>query len=187
MAATTPASVTYSPLTETVALATGQVNPTVASPINFTVTFNQAPNSFTASNVNLSGTAVGLATSATVTAVSGSTTAYTVAVSGMIGNGTVVVTVPAGVVTDADGVSNTASTGTGNSVTYITRPSIQFSPTSGSTVNTSTIDFYVHFSDAVTDFNSSSDVILSGTAGAPRPSSPPAARAGQRTKWPSAA
>ena len=92
--------------TVTVEQAVGQ---TGTSPINFTVTFNEATTDFATGD----GTAG--ATSATVT---GGPTVFNVAVSGMTANGTVIVSVAAGVATDAAGNANTASTSVDNLVVF---------------------------------------------------------------------
>lgn len=101
------------PPTVTINQAAGQADPTGASPINFTVVFNETVTGFATGDVTLSGTAG--ATTATVT---GSGTTYNVAVSGMTANGTVIATIAAGVATDAGGNPNTASTSTDNTVQY---------------------------------------------------------------------
>ena len=69
-----------------------QADPTTASPINFTVVFTEPVTGFTGADVTLTGTAA--ATTATVT---GSGASYNVAVSGMVGDGTVIATIGAGV------------------------------------------------------------------------------------------
>ncbi|HEX2766115.1 MAG TPA: Ig-like domain-containing protein, partial [Candidatus Limnocylindria bacterium] len=103
--------------TVTINQASGQADPTNASPINFTVVFSEPVSGFTASDVTLSGTAG--ATTATVT---GGSTTYNVAVSGMTGDGTVIATVGANGASDAAGNLNLASTSTDNTVTYDTTP-----------------------------------------------------------------
>ena len=95
--------------TVTIVQAAGQADPTTASPINFTATFNEAVNGFTTGDVTLGGTAG--ATTATVT---GSGTTYTVAISGMTTSGTVIASIGAGKATDAAGNGNTASSGGDN-------------------------------------------------------------------------
>jgi CSLREA domain-containing protein len=97
----------------TINQASGQTDPTNASPINFTVTFSEAVTGFDSTDVTLSGTAG--ATTATIT---GSGTTYNVAVSGMTQSGTVTTSVRAGGAADAAGNTNTASTSTDNTVTY---------------------------------------------------------------------
>ncbi|WP_374688944.1 ExeM/NucH family extracellular endonuclease [Promineifilum sp.] len=118
----TPASYTWvinttvpdtTPPDVTINQASGQLDPTGVSPINFTVVFSEPVTGFATGDVTLSGTAG--ATTATVT---GSGATYNVAVSGMTANGTVIATIAAGVAQDAAGNLNTASTSTDNTVTY---------------------------------------------------------------------
>lgn len=147
----------------TVNQAAGQSDPTSTAPINFTVVFSNPVGDFAAGDVTIGGTAGGTKT-ATVT---GGPTSYNVAISGMTTTGTVIVSVGAGVATDAAGNSNTASTSTDNTVTWqpgaptvtINQATTQADPTA-----TSPINFTVVFSTAVTGFTGS-DVVISGTAG----------------------
>ena len=81
--------------TESVEQASGQADPTNASPINFTVTFSADVTGFTSGDVTLSGTA-----NASTAVVSGGPAIYNVAVSGMAGDGA--------------GNTSTASTSTDN-------------------------------------------------------------------------
>jgi hypothetical protein len=97
------------PPTVTISQAAGQVDPTNASPINFTAVFSEAVSGFTAADVTISGTAGG---TKTVTVTGGPST-YNVAVGGMT-SGTVIATIAAGVVTDAAGNGNSPSTSTDN-------------------------------------------------------------------------
>jgi CSLREA domain-containing protein/uncharacterized repeat protein (TIGR01451 family) len=102
----------------TINQAGGQADPTSASPIHFTVVFDEPVSGFTGADVTLSGTAG--ATSATVTEIAPNDgTTYDVAVSGMTTSGTVIATIPAGVAQDAAGNGNNANTSTDNSVMYI--------------------------------------------------------------------
>jgi hypothetical protein len=147
----------------TIDQASGQADPTNASPINFTVVFSEAVTGFTGSGVSLSGTA-----GATNKVVTGSGTTYNVAVSGMTSQGTVIATVAAGSAADTAGNTNTASSSTDNTVTYDdVQPSVTINQASGQTdpTNASPINFTVVFSESVTGFGSGS-VTLSGTAGA---------------------
>ena len=146
--------------------ATGQADPTNASPINFTAVFSEAVNGFTSSGVTITGTAPGTKT-ATVT---GTGSTYNVAVTGMTaGMGTVIAIIPANVATGiTSGGGNLASTSTKNTVTFdnvpptvmINQAATQADPTGASPIN-----FTVVFSKPVTGF-SGSGVTLSGTAGA---------------------
>ena len=101
------------PPSVTINQAAAQPDPTAASPINFTVVFNETVTGFVTGDVTLAGTAG--ATTATVT---GSGTTYNVAVSGMTANGTVIATIAAGVAVDAGGNPNAASTSSDNTVTF---------------------------------------------------------------------
>jgi len=99
------------PLTCTIAQAQGQNDPTNTSPVNFTVTFSEPVSGFTADGVAISG--VGGATKT----VTGSDATYNVAVS-LPTAGTIVATVPAGVVQDNSGVWNYEATHTDNCVLF---------------------------------------------------------------------
>jgi hypothetical protein len=100
--------------TVTINQAAGQLDPTGAAPINFTVVFSAAVADFATGDVAISGTAGGTKT-ATVT---GSGTTYNVAVTGMTTAGTVIATIAGGVANDASARPNLASTSTDNSVTW---------------------------------------------------------------------
>jgi hypothetical protein len=149
--------------TVTINQAAGQADPTNASPINFTAIFSENVTDFTSADVTITG----VAGSPTVN-VTGSGTTYNVAVSGMVSGETVVATIAAGVAHDGDGNPNSASTSSDNRVTYdTTAPTVtinQADTQPDPTIN-SPIRFTVIFSEAVTGFTSS-DVTLSGTAGA---------------------
>jgi hypothetical protein len=103
--------------TVTINQASGQADPTDRVPINFAVVFSEPVTGFTSADVTLSGM-VG----ATTALVSGSGTTYNVAVSGITSPGTVTASIPAGVVTDAAGNGNVASTSTDNTVTVSSVP-----------------------------------------------------------------
>ena len=118
----TPASFTWTvdatPPSVTINQASEQADPTSASPIHFTVVFNEFVTGFGDGDVAISGTAD--ATTAVVTEITPNNgTTYDVAVSGMTANGTVIVSVPAGSASDAASNFNTASTSTDNTVTFI--------------------------------------------------------------------
>ena len=156
--------ITGIPLTVTVDQAGGQVDPTNASPINFTVVFSASVSNFVSGDVTLSGSAVGGTTTANVT---GSGTIYNIAVSGMTGDGIVTASLLAGVASDVAGNISLASTSTDNTVTYDTAgPTVTIDQSIGQTdpTNSSTINFTVVFSEVVSNF-ASGDVALSGTAG----------------------
>ena len=90
--------------TVTINQAAGQADPTMNSPINFTVVFSKAVTDFATGDVTLSGTA-----GATTAVVTGSGTTYNVAVSGMTGSGTVIADIAAGKAHDSAGNANAAS------------------------------------------------------------------------------
>src|SRR5919201_843129 len=145
-------SVTYDATAPTVTInqAATQTDPTNASPISFTVVFNEGVSGFTASDVTIGGTAGGTKT----VGVSGGPSIYTVTVSGMT-DGTVVASIAAGAATDAAGNGSAASTSTDNSVTYdATAPTVTINQASGQAdpTNVSPISFTVVFSEAVSGF-----------------------------------
>ena len=109
--------------TVTINQAVGQLDPTSASPINFTVVFSEPVIGFATGDITLT-TSAG-ATTATVT---GGPTTYNVAVTGMTTGGTNMVTITAGKATDLAGNNNLASTSTDNVVTYCLLPSITTQP-----------------------------------------------------------
>ena len=113
----TPASFTWtidlSAPSVTIDQASGQADPTGASPIDFTVVFSEAVTGFSDADVSLSGTA-----GATTAVVTGGPTTYDVAVSGMTADGTVIASIAAGAAADGAGNLSTASTSTDNTVTY---------------------------------------------------------------------
>lgn len=102
----------------TINQAASQTDPTSASPINFTVVFDQVVTGFATGDVSLSGTA-----GATTGIVTGSGATYNVAVSGMTASGTVITTIAAGVA-QACTQPNNASTSTDNTVTVTCVPPI---------------------------------------------------------------
>jgi len=157
------ASDTTSP-TVTINQAPEQADPASTAPINFTVAFSEPVSVFANDDVVVSGTA-----GATTAVVTGTGATYNAAVSGMNGSGTVIATVAAGVVTDAAGNPNTASTSTDNTVSYnapdTTRPAITIDQASGQVDPTglSPINFTAVFSETVFGF-AGDDVTISGTA-----------------------
>jgi hypothetical protein len=150
--------------TATITQAAGQTDPTGVSPINFTVTFNETVADFINTDVTLTGTA-----GANTVVVTGGPAIYNVAVSDMTGNGTVIITIAAGVAHDAAGNANTASINTDNNVTYqvdTDNPSVTINQATGQDDPTldSPVNFTVVFSENVADFTSG-DVTITGIAG----------------------
>lgn len=95
-----------------------QADPTNASPVNFTVVFDEpvAPATFTDADVNVGGTAsTGAVAINEIAPYDGTTFSVSVTVTG---DGTVIPSIPSGGVEDLTGNSNNASTSTDNSVTY---------------------------------------------------------------------
>src|SRR5262245_21536278 len=101
--------------TVTIDQAAGQADPTSGSAITFSAVFAAPVTGFDGSDISFTGSTVGGILSASVT---GSGSAYTVTVTGMVGQGTVVASVPAGAATDAFGNPSLASTSTDNRVTF---------------------------------------------------------------------
>ncbi len=103
--------------TVTINQASGQADPTAASPISFTAVFSAPVSGFDGSDVTVGGTAAGTK-SVSVTAVT--TQTYTVAISGMTSSGTVIPTIPADTALSISGSHpNKASTSTDNTVTFV--------------------------------------------------------------------
>ena len=148
-------SVTYDgyPPSVTINQATGQPDPTNAATINFTVVFDEPVIGFTLSDVTISGPAG--ATPEVMTPVGSDGTTYNVAVTGMTQDGTVIASVPGGVVTDQMGRLNFASTSSDNSVTYdTTSPTVTINQAIGQAdpTDVSTVNFTAVFSEPVVEF-----------------------------------
>ena len=96
--------------------AESQPDPTASSEIHFTASFSKPVVDFSGNCLTISGTAG--ATSAYVRPIDTEGRLYDIAITGMIQPGSVVISMPAGVVHDAVGGVNSASTSTDNSVDY---------------------------------------------------------------------
>jgi trimeric autotransporter adhesin len=107
------------PPSVTINQAIGQADPATSTPILFTASFSKPVSDFTASDVSFSGTAN--LTNATVT-ISGGPSIYTISVDGVIGNGTIIATIPAGAASDMNGYGNLASTSSDNSIAATLNP-----------------------------------------------------------------
>jgi large repetitive protein len=92
-----------------------QADPTSASPVRFTATFSEPVFELLASEVTLSA---GTSGATVVSIVSVSTTVYTIEIAGMTADGSISVSIPAGVADDAAGNSNVASTSVDNVVLF---------------------------------------------------------------------
>lgn len=151
--------------TVTVEQAAGQADPTTAGPITFTVHFSEPVTGFDGSDVSFAGSTVGGTLVADVT---GSGADYTVTVTGMIGQGTVVVSIPVGAVADAAGNGNAASIGTDNTVTFDNQaPTVTIDQAVGQTdpTNVASVQFDVKFSEPVTGFGPADVDLGQSTAG----------------------
>ncbi|MCX8126718.1 MAG: proprotein convertase P-domain-containing protein, partial [Dehalococcoidia bacterium] len=149
-----------------------QPDPTNTLPIRFSVEFSKDVTGFTASDVNLSGTADLLNAVVTVT---GSGRSYIVSVNdvrvpaGRTSPGTVIANIPAGVVQDGAGNTNLAATYGDNLVLFDdVGPNVTVNQAAGQSDSTpnSPIHFTAVFSESVTGF-SPEDLMLFGTSSAP--------------------
>ena len=146
------------PPTVTINQASGQADPTTASPILFTAVFSQSVTGFTGSDVSFTGST---APGTLVANVTGGPTTYTIAVSGMTGSGVVVASIPA----NATDQFNAASTSADNVVTYdVTAPTVTINQASGQAdpTGTSPINFTAVFSEPVFGFTGS-DISFTGS------------------------
>ena len=104
------------PPTVTIDQAGDQADPTITSPIHFTVVFNEPVTGFSGDDVSLSGKAGATTAEVTEKAPNDGTT-YDVAVSGMKSKGTVIASIPANAAKDATGNGNSVSSSKDNVVT----------------------------------------------------------------------
>jgi len=154
------------PLTVRVDQSPHQQDPTNSSPIEFIVKFSKPVIGFDNSDISFLGSTV---PGTLVATISGSGPTYTVSVSGMSGNGSIVVSIPPGVVIDSSGNTNPVSTSTDNSVYYDAPPTVTINQAlvQSDPVNSGPIYFTVTFSELVTGF-SPSDISFEGST-APGP------------------
>ena len=151
------------PPTVTINQASGQADPATSGDVTFVVVFSNPVVGFGPASVSLAGTTVGGALSVST---SGTGQAYTVTVSGAAGSGVIVASIPAGVVTDALGNPNVASTSADHTVRFDDQPPTvtidqaagQADPAAGGPVR-----FTVVFSEPVFGFTPA-DIVLGGTA-----------------------
>jgi hypothetical protein len=163
-AASASVTVDTTPPTVTVNQDGLQKDPTNANPIVFDVQFSEAVIGFNAGDVTLGGTLAGVATVTSVTPEAGNLYLVNVTISGSQ-TGTITASVGAGLVTDAAGNSNTASTSSDNTVTFDNQPpTVTVTPEAGqgATVGGTAVVFDVTFSEAVQGFNTGA-VDLTGT------------------------
>jgi hypothetical protein len=158
----------------TVEQAATQADPTNQPTITFDVTFTAPVTGFDPltepADLNFTGSTVGGVLSGVATQTGPST--YSVAVTGMTSDGTVVLSIDAGVAQDPAGLDNLASTSADNTVTYDTTVptvTINKSGAQADPTNTGPITFDVVFSEPVVGFGLGS-VNLSSSTGVGSPS-----------------
>lgn len=145
--------------TVTVNQASGQADPTSNTTIDFTAVFSEPVTGFVSADIIPGGTAGATTALVTETAPNNGTT-FNIAISGMTGDGTVIVTINAGVAEDAAGNTNAASTSTDNTVNYVAdAPPLVLSinrhdPLTAFT-NADAVTFRVTFSEDVTGVDAS--------------------------------
>ena len=150
--------------TVTITTSSGDCGDTVSSTtLSYTVTLSESVSDFTIDDITVTGTANGGSPEASNFAGSGTT--YTFDVVKGSSDGTVLVSVGAGVATDSDGNVNTAS----NSCTFTidsTAPTVIITSStgdSGDTVSDTTLSFTATFSESVSNFVVG-DITVTGTA-----------------------
>jgi len=116
----------------TVNQAGSQGDPTRTQPIRFAIVFSEPVAGFNSSMITRSGTAGGLGgATLVVTNPSSDNRTFEVTVSALTGDGTITLAVPAGVVSDAAGNANAASSFTDSTVTLDTTPPAVSTPDLG--------------------------------------------------------
>lgn len=144
--------------------AAGQADPTNVPSIQYTVVFARPVSGFTAEDISLGGTAAP-ATCIVAETAPGDGTTFIVTVSGMIGDGTVIASIPENIVIDIEGNGNLPSASTDNQVTFDTTPPtaiLDRAPVQPDPASMSPILFQVTFSEPVTGFTSSNVVVPEG-------------------------
>jgi len=139
-----------------------QSDPVNHGPILFTAVFSEPIVGFTSDDIDFTGSTVSGALAA---AISGDGPTYTVSVSGMTGDGSVMVSIPADVVTDVAGNSNGISSSLDNSVVFdITSPTVTLDQAVGQDdpINAGPILFTAVFSEPVVGFTSG-DIDFTGS------------------------
>ena len=146
----------------------GQADPTPASPVLFTVVFDEPINdaTFTNADVSVGGTATTGTVTVTEIAPNDDTT-FEVSIV-VTADGTIIPTIPAGGVEDVVGNTNTISTSTDNSVTYdATKPNVTIDQAGGQVdpTNMSPVVCTVVFDEPINDATfTNADVNVGGTA-----------------------
>ena len=155
--------------TVTITTSSGDCGDTVSSTtLSYTVTLSESVSDFTIDDITVTGTANGGSPEASNFAGSGTT--YTFDVVKGSSDGTVLVSVGAGVATDSDGNVNTASNSCTFTIDSIAPTVIITSSTgdSGDTVSDTTLSFTATFSESVSNFVVG-DITVTGTANSGSP------------------
>jgi len=158
--------------TATIAPAAGQANPATATPILFTVSFNEPVSGLVAAGIKLTGST---ASGATVQSVTGSGApvvlngqsyyaTWTVGVGGMSGSGNVVASVAASAATDAVGNHSLASASA--TVGFVSAPQVAIATTASqpTPINRGPLVFSVIFNQPVVGLNPGSFSFAGSTA-----------------------
>ncbi|HJZ54548.1 MAG TPA: Ig-like domain-containing protein, partial [Gemmataceae bacterium] len=146
-------TVTFDNTAPTVTISSSTSASTNVTPIPFTVTFSESVTGFTLSDISVSGGTAG--------SFSGSGSSYTFSVTPS-GNGTVSVSIPAGVAQDTSGNQNTASDTLTRTFDNIA-PTIALSTDAPNPTNTSPIPVVVTVSEALTGFTADDITVTGGT------------------------
>jgi len=150
--------------TVTITSSSGDCGDTVNSTtLSYTVTFNESTSNFVVGDITVTGTANGGSPEASNFAGSGTT--YTFDVVKGTSDGTVLVSVAAGVATDAAGNDNTASDSCTFTIDTV-GPTVTITSStgdSGGTISSGTVRYTITFSSSVTGFTIG-DITVTGTA-----------------------
>lgn len=141
----------------------GQADPTNNQVVSFQVIFGKAiyPGSFTAADITQSGTATGVVWSAPTTS---DNITWTIQTSAVGGDGTVIPTINAGLISDPVGNLNSASSSSDNSVTFDTAPpSISVGAPSSTLIKTGFITYDLNYSNASSINLTSGDVTVNSS------------------------
>ena len=140
--------------------------PAPETPIVFDVKFSEPVQGFAWDRISFAGSTTDGVLFPTIT---GSGADYTVSVTGMRSSGTVVASVKPGAAFDADGFSNTASTSSDNTVTWVPGPAptvtINQAPSQPDPASGSEVVFDVVFSEPVQGLDDFSTDLTGSTAG----------------------
>lgn len=155
--------------TATVALDAGQSALTNTQPVRFVVTFSEPVGGFVPSDVQLGGTAGGLAAATKlVTNPSGDGRTFLVVVSGLTAGGTLTITVPAGAATDAAGNALAVAVSSPPVTLDLNTPFVSSITCGGpSPTNAASVSYTVTFSEAVSGVDTGDfALVTSGLSGA---------------------